>query len=190
MACTITDEERRCVCLLTAPNVRALRQEAILMLQAPEILRELLNELLDTLDDAGDEDGSTSSPSDRRLQLRRAFRTECAVMCFTPGMPMRTLAGMTRNISFRGLSVLVPTQLYKGHPVEIRVDLPDQDPTHLAGVVVFCRKVRRGYHEVGLRLHAGGSQPTLGEATTSNTSSSDWLAEALAKVKQIALDQE
>ena len=110
--------------------------------------------------------------------------------CFTPGGPMKTLAGLTRNISFRGLSALVPTQLHKGHPVEIRVDLPDQDPTYLAGVVMFCRKVQRGYHEVGLQLHAGGSQPALGEGTTSNPSSSDWLAEALARVKQIALNQE
>jgi hypothetical protein len=152
------------------------------MLQAPELVRESLNELLDTLDQPAEASAGGDGQHDRRLRLRRSFRTECTVKCFPCGGPAKSLAGVTRNISFRGLAVLLPAAVVPGHPVELRIDLPDQQPTYVAGVAVFCRKVAQGYHEAGLQLHAAGSDPLFPSDPSGAAGAPDWLAEALAQV--------
>ena len=154
------------------------------MLQAPETIRESLKALLDSLDRATEGDDGTPRQRNRRVRLRRSFRTECTVNCFPSGGPMETLAGVTRNISHRGVSLLVQAELICGQPVEVRIDLPDQEPTYVAGVVAFCRQVPDGYNEVGFQIQAAGPNPTFHEPPVAATATQEWFAEALATVNQ------
>jgi len=154
------------------------------MLQSPRSLRESLDELIDSLDAAAH---GPSSVGNRRLRLRRSFRTGCEVTCFPIGRAMVTVAGRTRNISFRGLCVLVEATLGVGHPIEVRIDVPSEGPTYLGGTVAFCRRVRRGQYEVGLSICTSAPRPIFKRDPVAAALTQPWLANALAAVEQAQL---
>lgn len=154
------------------------------MLQAPETLRQSLSALIDNLDHAAERNDASPGPRNRRVRQRRSFRTECTVKCFPSGGPMETLGGVTRNISYRGVSLLVQVELICGQPVEIQIDLPDQETTYVAGVVAFCRQLPDGYYEVGFQVQAAGPNPAFHEPPAAETATQEWLAEALTTVNQ------
>ncbi|HUU84545.1 MAG TPA: PilZ domain-containing protein [Phycisphaerae bacterium] len=154
------------------------------MLQAPETIRESLNALLETLDSTAGTNQEAPARRNRRVRLRRAFRTECAVKCFPGGGSMQTLPAVTRNISYRGMSVLIQAELICGQPVEVRIDLPDQEPTYVAGVVAFRRKVQQDHFETGFQIQAAGPRPVFDGPPVTPAPDQDWLAEALTTVDQ------
>ena len=154
------------------------------MLQAPESIEESLRGLLDSLDVAAGGNEAAPAQRNRRVRLRRSFRAECGVNCFPSGGPMSTVPGTTRNISYRGMSILVRPELVCGQPVEVKIDLPDQEPTYVAGVVAFCRKVPHDYYEIGFQIQAAGRNPVLPDPPSAAAATQEWLAEALTTVNQ------
>ena len=131
------------------------------MLQAPEIIRESLHDLLDTVDAGENPPAETNPQTNRRLRLRRSFRTPCRVTCFPAGQAMTTVEGVTRNVSFQGLSVVIESPLVTGQPVEVVIELPDQAATHLAGVIAFTRRVHHQRHEIGMVVKASAAKPFM-----------------------------
>jgi len=151
------------------------------MLQSPDVVRESLNDLLNTLDATDDPSGSGGG-TNRRLRLRRSFRTVCQVSCFPSGGPMMTLQAQTRNISFQGIAVVLPVELLAGHPIEVAIDLPDLGLTHLGGLVVFCRSVGRGHYEVGVEIRTSFCGAIFCNDPASAAAEHPWFAAAHAAV--------
>jgi len=96
---------------------------------------------------------------------------------------MTILPSITRNISFQGIAVLVPAELEVGHPIEVAIELPDQAPTYLAGVVAFCRSIAHGHCEVGVHIKACGSGPIFEDDLSVAVAAHAWFAEAFAAVR-------
>ncbi|MHC4609010.1 MAG: PilZ domain-containing protein, partial [Planctomycetota bacterium] len=90
---------------------------------------------------------------------------------------------LTRNISFQGIAVVLPAELTVGHPIEVLIDLPDPGPTHLAGVVAFCRRVAGAYYEVGVEIRSSASAPILQDDPSAMANALPWFAEAHAALR-------
>ncbi|MCP4250531.1 MAG: PilZ domain-containing protein [bacterium] len=152
------------------------------MLQAPDIIRESLNDLLNTIDAGENPPVDSSANPNRRLRLRRSFRTPCEVTCFPAGEPMTTIEGVTRNVSFQGLAAVIDAPLEIGQPVEVVITLPDQGATHLAGVIAFSRPVPRQRHEIGIAVKASAAKPIFRADPTTAAKRHPWLKEAFGGV--------
>jgi len=149
------------------------------MAQIAETGRASLQALLDTLDAT---EASPSEARNRRRQMRRIFRVPCTVWCFPSSGPMQRLTAATRNISFKGISILIEAELIGGQAIELAITLPDEETTYLAGVVAFCRAVADTHYEVGVRLRACGCQPVFSAGPAAAMPHHPWLADALPPI--------
>lgn len=116
----------------------------------------------------------------RRDKPRRKFRTPCDVWYFEErGTHLKHQTAQTRNISERGLSIVTRTLIHPGSPTEVRISLAGREPSYLGGIVVFCRYVSPGYHEVGIALKAHEHHPIFSDDVTGVIPPITWLQEAL-----------
>ncbi len=100
--------------------------------------------------------------SAQRNQKRKRFRVDCKVRFFLAGEGTITVfPGRTRNISQRGLGLVVRRCFLIDEPLEVEINVPTHPALFLYGQVRFCRYVGRGYHEVGILLKSAGSTPIL-----------------------------
>ncbi|HVP12152.1 MAG TPA: PilZ domain-containing protein [Phycisphaerae bacterium] len=119
----------------------------------------------------------------RRARPRRQFRTPCEIWFFeNGGRTVRRQSAQTRNLSEQGIALLTKCVVLQKVPIEIRIPVPDHPPTHLAGLVVFCRYARRGFHEVGVALKTHQKEPIFVSDPAKAVSSIPWLHEALVNL--------
>ncbi|MCH7814589.1 MAG: PilZ domain-containing protein [Planctomycetes bacterium] len=156
------------------------------MLQAPDVIRESLDDLLNTLDAGENPPIDSNAKPNRRLRLRRSFRTPCEVTCFPAGQPMTIIEGVTRNVSFQGLSVVIESPLVTGQPVEVVIELPDHGATHLAGIITFSRRVPGQRHEIGMVVKASAAEPIFRADPTTAADRHPWLKAALGGVASLS----
>jgi hypothetical protein len=91
----------------------------------------------------------------RRQEPRYPLRAGCSVRGAAGEPAVRAeLAGYTRNVSRRGLGLLLPGVLNQGEVVEVEVTPEGHPPVFMTGVVRYCRYAGKGQHEVGLNLTA------------------------------------
>jgi len=91
----------------------------------------------------------------QRTNHRRKLRTQCDIWFYEDGgKNVRQQTAQTRNLSEKGLGLVTKCVILQGTPIEVRIQVPNRPPTHLAGVVAFCRYTQQGFHEVGIELLA------------------------------------
>jgi hypothetical protein len=116
----------------------------------------------------------------RRARPRRQFRTACEIWFFeNGGRTVRRAPAQTRNLSEQGIGLVTKCVVLQGVPIEIRIQTPGRPPTHLAGVVVFCRYTQRSFHEVGISLKACQSEAIFAEDPVRAIKLIPWLQQAL-----------
>ncbi len=119
----------------------------------------------------GDEDWSCS-----RYQSRHPFRTACTLRFMSSSRgSVFALPGRTRNLSRKGVSLLVRRVFALGEPVEIELQLRDRPPMFMTGLVRFCRYTSRGYHEIGVELKSASPRPILSGNPHLAMRERDWL---------------
>ncbi len=143
---------------------------------------EALNQLLDELDLKAKKvhpgENSDSYWVCRRQSPRHPFRADCKIRFLPVGsLAVMELPGRTRNLSRRGIGVLVRRVFTGGEPVEIEVNVPDRPLMFFAGLVTFCRYAGRGYQEVGVDLRAAGSEPIFSHNPVQALKSLEWMRE-------------
>ena len=112
----------------------------------------------------------------QRRHPRNPFRAMCNVRFFPQGSSTVTsLPGRTRNLSRSGVGLLTRRVFRVGEPIEVEVLVPDRPQMFLAGLVTFCRYAGRGYHEIGVALHAAASEPVFSKNPTIALETLDWL---------------
>jgi hypothetical protein len=102
----------------------------------------------------------TRAPSDAisaRKFERQRLRAACTVYYIAfDGSSVRSVTGVTRDISRSGLGFLSQQGLPVHIEVRVVLTLPDAKTVDLTGVVVYSRMVRVGWHLVG--VHFGDVQ--------------------------------
>lgn len=122
--------------------------------------RELLDELDLHAAMWAESQKQAGSPSCRRSKERRPFRTACEVWSLEKGTGLvRRQSGFTRNLSERGVGLLVKNAILKGAPVEVRIQPPGRAPVYLGGIVMWCRYASDQFHEVGVELKVRQERP-------------------------------
>ena len=119
---------------------------------------------------------------EQRRERRSPLRARCDVYLFKGyGAETVTRNAVARNLTFGGLSLVFITEesVCPGRPVEVLVTIPDHHPTHLAGVVAFCREVEDGCFELGIEVKAVGRHAILVDDTRKARILYDWFAAAL-----------
>jgi hypothetical protein len=120
----------------------------------------------------------------RRARPRRQFRTQCEIWFFeNGGATLRYQRALTRNISEQGIGLVTKCVVLQGVPIEIRIETPGRPPTHLGGIVMFCRYTRRSFHEVGVSLRVFQNEPIFGSDPVSAVARTDWLQKTLRELK-------
>jgi hypothetical protein len=95
----------------------------------------------------------------RRQEPRYPLRAACIVRGAVGESAARAeLAGYTRNVSRRGLGLLLPGVLNQGEVVEVEVTPEGHPSVFMTGMVRYCRYAGKGQHEVGLNLIAVRSE--------------------------------
>lgn len=121
----------------------------------------------------------------RRAKHRRKFRTPCEVWFFEDaGSTVRRHSALTRNLSEQGIGLITKCPVLEGVPIEIRIQVANRPPTHLAGIVVFCRYTQRSYHEVGVSLMAHQTKPIFADDPMTAVALLPWLQQALRNLKR------
>jgi len=145
----------------------------------------MLNVILDELD-AGVREGPVVSVTGcqsacQRRQERHPFRAACLVRFFPLGtFVTAVLPGRTRNLSRSGEGLLVRRVFGPNEPIELAVQVPNKPVMFIGGLATFFRYARRGYHEVGLLMHAAGPHAIFSEAPFTAMQSLEWLRHAPA----------
>ncbi|MGB2986938.1 MAG: PilZ domain-containing protein [Phycisphaerae bacterium] len=144
--------------------------------------REKTEQTLQMMLDALDATADAVDSDEKRRESRRPLNATCE-LCFFHDLGLTTtiVEGTVRNISFRGLSVVLglPAPVRSGRPVEVAVDVPNHTQSYVAGTVAFCRKVDGNGYELGLEVRAAGTAPILTRDVTASQVIYDWFAEAL-----------
>ena len=116
----------------------------------------------------------------RRDNRRRKFRTSCDIWYLTGyGVKPTRQKAQTRNLSERGVALLLKCVILRGTPIEIRIELPNRPPMYLAGTVAFCRYIRGRFHEIGVSLKAQQSTSIFANDPIKGMTTMKWLDEAL-----------
>ncbi len=140
------------------------------------VLNELdlsASEWKDTYDDGGER-------ACRRGRHRRKFRTSCDIWFFDDaGGAVGHCPAQARNLSERGLGLLVRRLIHLGSPIEIRIGLRDCPATYLGGLVVHCRYATNGFYEVGIALQVRDKQPVFSKDPAWAISHIPWIQKAL-----------
>jgi len=97
----------------------------------------------------------------QRQQERKAFRADCTVRFLSGGVQVAEMSARTRNISTRGIGLLVRRMFNHDEPIEVEIFLPRRVNLFMVGLVKFCRYVNQGYHEVGVLLKYHGEQSMM-----------------------------
>lgn len=144
--------------------------------KAPATILNTIEEMSILLNQKRDQD------RERRRIPRKRLHVSC-VVCFFGKSNFRTctIGGKTRNISRRGMGILVRRSFYIGEPIEVWIQPQGRAPLHAAGLVRFCRYVVEGVFEVGIELMYAGDAPIFGEDASRVVEQLPWLAEALAQ---------
>ena len=130
--------------------------------EEPSALEYLLNEMDVQSEDVARGSECDESWSCNRDLPRHAFRTVCMVRFMSASTgTFFALKGRTRNLSRRGLSLLVRRVFTLGEPVEIELRPRGRPATFVTGLIRFCRYAGRGYHEVGVELKSASPSPIL-----------------------------
>lgn len=125
---------------------------------------------------------TSSSSSQRRAESRRHLRASCGLWLYDDQSPTKTGDNfVTRNLSFRGLSVVgsLSKPIRAGQPIEVVIAMPDTKSSHVAGTVAFCRGVGQECFEVGLNVEAVGADWIIARDLESAKKRYEWFAAAL-----------
>lgn len=123
----------------------------------------------------------------QRGRHRRKFRAPCDIWFFEHGeSAVRQSKAQTRNLSERGIGLITRSPVFQGVPIEICIQVADRPPTHLGGVVVFCRYTQLGVHELGVALKTHQNTPIFAVNPQRATLQYPWLQQALRDVKLAA----
>jgi hypothetical protein len=144
--------------------------------------------VLDQLDACAAQSDSTRQQAggaeSRRSRNRRPFRTPCKVWYLPPGAEKPPAQdAWTRNLSERGIGFLAKAAVPIGNAVEVQITPPNHRPTHLAGVVVFCRPTAQGYHEIGVELKVRQDTPVFAHDPAAAVATWAWLKDAMRYVQ-------
>lgn len=121
----------------------------------------------------------------RRSGPRRPFRTSCQVWFLdSDGIQVHRRSAQTRNLSERGIGLLVGCEARRGTPIEIRIEAPGRPPTYLGGVVTGCRKTLQGFHEIGVQLRMQQKEPIFSEDPVRAVAHLPWVQYALRCLAQ------
>lgn len=149
-------------------------------------MKQLLHETKDDLTSVLETlDAAAAEPSDneeQRKEMRRPIRKRCEIYVFKGlGAEAVAPAAVARNLTFGGLSVVatIDEPVCPGRPVEAIVTLPNNERTHLAGIVAFCRKVEGNCYELGIEVRAAGKCSILKQDVQASRKLYDWFASAL-----------
>lgn len=151
------------------------------MPRTPGATQQQLVELVEALE-------RETLPADVPLdQERRAARRDPnfvhSEMCLFHGSgETRTIVdAATRNLTFHGLSVVVHLHqpVRRGRPAEVIVALGPGSPTHLAGIVAFCREIEKSLYEIGVNVRASGPSAILMHDIEIARATYEWFAQAL-----------
>jgi PilZ domain len=147
------------------------------------VLDELLNEL-----DRHAEQAETELSAGKQTQYwlcqrqgtRHRFRCNCLVRFFaSAAREIGALPGRTRNLSRRGVGLLVRRPFTDGEVIEMELGKrPSQAPTFLAGEVRFCRYAGRGYYEVGVALKSAQNEAIFSGNPAAAMQTLEWVRKA------------
>lgn len=143
-------------------------------------LESALNAIIEALDANGSR--PEAGDAHRRGESRRQLRATCELWLFPETVPTRTGRNfVTRNLSFRGLSVVgtAPGPLRCGEPIEVVIAMPNGSSSHVAGTVAFCRPVEAECSEVGISVEAVGSDWIVARDADSALKRYDWFAKSI-----------
>lgn len=152
-----------------------------------------LADVTKALDEVSREFSRKTSPThNRRSNVREPLEAPCTIYFFLE-KPDKTasLPGRTRNISRKGMAVLVKRCLHKGEPVEVRLELSGRGSIHMGGLVSFCRYVSDGLHEIGIELMHACDSHIFADNPTEAGARFPWLHDALVrKIESTFLDRD
>jgi len=123
----------------------------------------------------------------QRNRHRRRLRTPCDIWFFeNMGTNIRQGSAQTRNLSEQGIALITRSPVFQGVPIEVRIQPPSAEPTHLGGIVVFCRYTQLGVYEVGVALKAHQRTPIFATDPRGAVAGTQWLQEALRDLRHAA----
>jgi hypothetical protein len=120
--------------------------------------------------------------TEQRAEKRRGVSGRCEMIVFCgPRAQQSIVRGRVQNLSFGGVAVIidVATEVYPGHAVEARIDLPGERRRYVAGTVTYCRLAAGGAYEIGIKVEAAGQAPILMPDVESAKLRYAWFAESL-----------
>lgn len=126
--------------------------------------------------------GDVSPDPDRRATRRDPTVVHSEICLFHGSGETRTIIdAATRNLTFHGLSVVVHLNqpIRRGRPAEVIVAMRPGSPTHLAGIVTFCREIGKDLYEIGVNVRASGPCAVLMHDTETAQTTYEWFAHAL-----------
>ncbi len=123
----------------------------------------------------------------RRGKDRKTLEALCRIFFFVQGdSRTSSLPARTRNISNKGIGLVVKRCFHEGEPIEIAINRKGKPPMHMAGLVRFCRYVADGFFEIGVELMYAGDAPIFSENPIYAMQQLPWLEEALRRKNESA----
>ena len=151
------------------------------MPRTPDATQQQLIKLVDALEQ---ESAPANVPPDqeRRAAQRNPNFVHSEICLFHGSGDTRTIVdAATRNLTFHGLSVVVHLHqpVRRGRPAEVIVATQPGSPTHLAGIVTFCREIEKSLYEIGVNVRASGPSAILMHDVEVARATYEWFAQAL-----------
>jgi hypothetical protein len=116
----------------------------------------------------------------RRSGPRRPFRTPCEVYFLgSDGIQVHRHSAQTRNLSERGVGLLVRFEARRGTPIEIHIEVAGRPSMYLGGVVMGCRKTLQGFFEIGVQLRMQQRVPIFSQDPARAVAHLPWVQYAL-----------
>ncbi|MBN1343996.1 MAG: PilZ domain-containing protein [Phycisphaerae bacterium] len=118
----------------------------------------------------------------RRWRERKPLKAPCKVF-FLVGGANRTMSisAKTRNISGKGLGIVVKRAFHQDEPVEVCLQPAGRPPLFMAGLTRFCRYVADGFFEVGIELMVAKPEAIFANNPIQALQALPWLAESLQR---------
>jgi len=92
-------------------------------------------------------------PENRRMEPRKRFRAKCRVRHIAPdGSEVRTVEGLTRDISRGGLSFVSTVQVERDTQLAAELMLTEDDIRTVPGKVAYSQLVKKNIYLTGVRF--------------------------------------
>jgi hypothetical protein len=119
-----------------------------------------------------------------RKEPRKDLVAPCSLHYFTGrDAQVRTVRGVTRNLSTGGAGIVTTQVFSRGEAVELELN-KGQSKLYLAGLVSFCRPVRSDVYELGIQFVIQSLSPGISGDAAGFLQRQTWAAQSLQQKQE------